>query len=622
MPISGNGTFDQTGGIFAHRLMSLFGRHCLLFDRIIVGLLLFASMSSAKAQVSVGTDPPVAESLDPGSSISDSRLDMPPETLETNNGIALTEAEEKAKNLRTTFSLPKSLLPAALPEASIVLADNVTEAMRREAGSVKETLEQTATHFFTPDPLGFSIETFPELYRDVVQLPLKLPRLVNYIVDQARLLGFIGSMVIILFLSGLTYMLTGQRKVLNYLETIILPMIATVPKAVHPYLKLVLKLAAAAMFPGVFWIIFWFVQSFTRLDQPWFLLIGRLMVVWAAGVAGLVALKELFIARLIPIPESYGRTIYRVTRIFALYIVFTVITFYCAAAFQINPAYLALLKVVLYLTVVIASLGLLAKKQAILSLLPDLPYRGYTVFRNTLTRVYTPAMIGTFLTGVLWSFGYRDLCRYIWTKTWAVAMAVILIMLVYHFASRTIQAQRRRYLRSSESADNYYNSLSTGLVFITALVLFYAVFSLLGMYAPIKRLASFPVFYAGVSPISAWTGIRAFMTIFVFYKVSGILRGYLDMKVFPALGVEEGLAYSINTFIGYILIIVGTLFRNAHDRPGSQNSDGFRRRYRHRCRLGSSGSCCQYYRGIFSDFRSTDQERGLDRNGRNHGVCS
>lgn len=445
-------------------------------------------------------------------------------------------------------------------EPAFVLADNMTVAMAREAQTVRESLQETASQYFVPEPLGFSFETFSELYSDVVNLPMKLPRLIDYIIDQARLLGLIGSLVIILFLSGLIYMLTGQRKVMSYLESIILPLISHLPITIKMYLKLVLKLAAAAMFPGVFWIIYWFVQSFTGLNQPWFLLIGRLMVVWAGGVAGLVALHEFFIGRLIPIPENYGQTIHRITRIIALYIIFTVIIFYCAEAFQIRQEYLALLKVVLYLTVVIASLGLLVKKQAILSLLPDLPYRGYRIFRNTLTRIYTPAMIGTFLTGVLWSFGYRQLCRTIWTRTWAVATVVIAIMLAYHFVSRWIVNRRKKYALDNLSAESYFKALSAGVVFITAVLLLYFVLSLLGIYAPMKRLVSFPIFYIGQTPISFWAGFKVLLTIYIFFQISRILRGYLDFKIFPALGVEEGLAYSINTFIGYMLIIVGILF--------------------------------------------------------------
>lgn len=452
--------------------------------------------------------------------------------------------------------------PAHTPktEPSFTLADNVTEAMYREADTVRESLEKTASRFFTPEPLGFSPQTFVDLYQDVVTLPLKLPRLMNYIVEQARLLGFIGTMIILLFLSALTYMLTGQRNVLKYLENQFLPLIATVPESMHPYLKLILKLSSAVLLPGIFWIVYWIVQSFTGFDQPWFLLIGRLMVVWAGAVAILVVLRELFINRLIRIPETYGKTIYRVTRYISLYIVFTVIIFYGAEAFQINPEYLALLRVVIYLSVVFVSIALLVKRQAIMSLLPDLPYRGYQVFRITLNRVYVPAMIGTFLTGILWSFGYRELCRYIWTKTWAVAMVIIIIMLLYHFSSRWIVKKRHKYRKTDESAEKYYASLSSALIIITAILLFYFVFSLLGIYNPLKRLISFPIFYAGETPVSIWTGLRAILIVLIALEISKILRSYMDFRIFNVLGVEEGLAYSINTFIGYVLIVFSALF--------------------------------------------------------------
>jgi small-conductance mechanosensitive channel len=38
------------------------------------------------------------------------------------------------------------------------------------------------------------------------------------------------------------------------------------------------------------------------------------------------------------------------------------------------------------------------------------------------------------------------------------------------------------------------------------------------------------------------------------------MRSYLDYKVYPAFGIDEGLAYSINTLIGYALLGAGVLF--------------------------------------------------------------
>ncbi len=483
-----------------------------------------------------------------------------------NTTMYTEETHESASDTVYPPSTENEVIPAVSPtptprvDPSFILAENMAEAMRREALTVRESFEETASRYFTPEPLGFSLDTFYDLYQDIILLPTKIPDLMEYIIEQARLLGFIGSMILFLFLAGLTYMIVGQRKVLNYLETLLVPLITNVPKAFHPYLKLLLKLLAAVLFPGIFWLLYWFVQSFTGLDQPWFILIGRLMIVWAGAVAALVLLKALFYEQLINIPDNYGKTIYRVTRFITLYIVLTIVIFYSVEAFQINPENLALLQVVINLSIVLASIALLVKKQAIMSLLPDLPYKGYQAFRKILLRVYTPAMIGTFITGVLWSFGYKDLCRYIWTRTWAVAMIIVLIVLVYHYSNKWIASCRKKYPPSDEAAEKYFTSISTALIFVTGIVLLYSVFSLLGIFEPLQRLISFPIFYIGETAFSLWVGIRAMLVIYVILQTSRILRSYLDLKVFPALGVEEGLAYSINTFIGYVMVITGVLF--------------------------------------------------------------
>ena len=47
--------------------------------------------------------------------------------------------------------------------------------------------------------------------------------------------------------------------------------------------------------------------------------------------------------------------------------------------------------------------------------------------------------------------------------------------------------------------------------------------------------------------------------IVTFLLFSRLLRAWLDYKVYPSLGVDEGLAYAINTFVNYFLLIIGLL---------------------------------------------------------------
>lgn len=458
--------------------------------------------------------------------------------------------------------------PTAVPEISLrsvtspsfEIAENVSEAMRQQADNVRLSIEETASVLFQPEPLGFSPETFIQLYHDLIGLPVKVPHFAATVAEETRFMGIMGTLLMILFLAGLTYTLVGRKKILQYLESKLLPLTSRVTESLQPYLNLVLKLVASLVVPMVFWIFFWIVQAFTGLNKPWFLLIEHLILVWIVGAGTLLLIGHLFKFRLIPIPEQHAITIYKVLRLIALYTVFVTILFYCAEAFQIRTEYLAMLKVTLSLTVVMATLSLVTRKREVLSLLPELPYTVYRHFRGMLARFYTPAMLGTFLTGVLWSFGYRQLCWFLWIKTWAVAAVIITIGVGYHYLALLIEKLRGRSKGPDDKVEYFYSGLMLSLKFLLIVTLFHTVMSLLGLYDPMIRLISFPIFVVGSTPISIWSFIRALLIIWVFHLLSRVVRGYLDYKVLPVLGIEEGLAYSINTFTGYLLLATGGLF--------------------------------------------------------------
>jgi len=436
----------------------------------------------------------------------------------------------------------------------------VTEAMKKQADNVRESLGKTVDRLFLPIPLGFTPETFINLYHDILGLPVRIPEFISHIAEETRLLGLLGSLLILLFVAGLIYTLVVRKKIFNALESFLLPFTSRTTKNIQPVVEMVLRLVANLIVPLIFWFMYWLIQAFTGLQKPWFQLIGHLIVIWAAGVGFLLINTELFKKQLIPIPAQYSTSIYRFLRIITLYTVFTMLLFYIAEAFQLNPEYLALLKVILSLTVVLATLTLVARKKEILSLLPDLPYNIYRFFREILTKLYTPAMLGTFLTGVLWCFGYRDLCWFIWIKTWAVAAVIVSIGVCYHYLTLLLERLRSNSKEPKEIVAFFYNGLSMGLKFMVILTLIHSLLSLFGIYEPMKRLISFPIFVIGDTPISLWSFVRAFLIIWIFHLASRILRGYFDFKVFPVLKIEQGLAYSINTFIGYLLIITGALF--------------------------------------------------------------
>jgi small-conductance mechanosensitive channel len=71
---------------------------------------------------------------------------------------------------------------------------------------------------------------------------------------------------------------------------------------------------------------------------------------------------------------------------------------------------------------------------------------------------------------------------------------------------------------------------------------------------------SFPLFHLGENVVTLWIIVNAVLILLVFIFGTRLVQSYLDYKVYPSLGIDEGLGYALNTFLKYFLIVVGFLF--------------------------------------------------------------
>ena len=140
--------------------------------------------------------------------------------------------------MKNTLSLPMLLavvvvlvvMPAALAadktsasdqkaSPTISISEEMGDAMVQKAESVKEQLEQRTKSLFQRSPLGWNWETIDYLYQWLLKLPLRVPDLLRHVVEQSRLLGVVGSFIILLFLAAIIYSLIGQKRVLRLVES-------------------------------------------------------------------------------------------------------------------------------------------------------------------------------------------------------------------------------------------------------------------------------------------------------------------------------------------------------------------------------------------------------------------
>ena len=320
-----------------------------------------------------------------------------------------------------------------------------------------------------------------------------------------------------------------------------------------------MRIVVGSLMPLVLFGVYSLIRAFISYNAPWFQITGTLFMLWAVGALLINLLREALTRGLFPISSSHGRTTFRVARIVLLYILASFAVFLGAEAFRIPDEFPALLRFVLSLSIVLASLLLLLKKKAILGVLPDLPYKGYQVFVRGLTRYYFPAIFLTFLTGILWCIGYHDLCLAIWRMTWAVVGAFISIMVAYYLLDGWLRQWAVKRHMTDEAVQAMYRALRSLLLYATIITLLIVTLKLLGLTGPVQRILSFPVLKIGGSPLSLWTLMKATLILLAFIYFSRLLRAWLDYRVHPSVGVEEGLAYAINTFLHYTLLTIGFL---------------------------------------------------------------
>ena len=444
-------------------------------------------------------------------------------------------------------------------QPTISLSEDMGDAMVREATQVKEEFEKQARFLFERTPMGWNWETIEYLYNWVFTLPLKIPEFLKHVMKQSRLLGAAGSLIMLTFIIAVLYSLFGQNRLLVRIETKVQSLRERIPEALYPFSLSVLKVVVAALIPLLLLGVFALINAMINYKAPWFQLTGRLLGLWAIGALIIGLLRESLTRDYFPATALYGKTIFRLARLVLLYVLVGIVVFWAAEAFRVRDDILHLLKFAISISVIFVLLLLLLKKKALLSLLPDFPYRSYQRFIKMLNRYYFPLIFFSFLTALLWCIGYMQLGRVVLIRTWYTVAAYIFIMFSYNIFQRWLRKWSERIDDSNETAQFLFRSIKTLLLYVTVMATVFIVLNLLGLLHPLQRIMSFPIFELGDTQVTLWIIVKAALILLSFVYASRLLQAYLDYKVYPSLGIDPGLGYALNTFFKYFSFAIGFL---------------------------------------------------------------
>jgi len=460
--------------------------------------------------------------------------------------------------------VPSGLAQLPLPEnkeakPEISISSDMGGAMIREASRVKEELQKQAESLFERDPLGWNWDTIEYLYESILTLPLKIPAITRHVMEQGRLLGVAGSLIMLIFMLAIFYSIMGHKRVMKRVAIQVKPFAEKLPERVYPYILSLIKIVVESLIPLILLGFFSLINALIAYDAAWFQLLGRVIILWTIGRVVNGLLRELLTQDLFPAASEYGDTIYRSTRLILLYALIGMAGFASIEAFNIRQDALALLRFAVSISIVIVLFLLFLKKKALLSLLPQLPYKSYQWFLHIIDKYYIPLILFSFIASLLWCLGYHRLGQVVLTKIWASVGAFVVIMLIYHSLQAAVQRWSEKVDPSDEAAKLLVRSSRSGLLYATAIATVIIVLNLLGLLGPLQQLMSFGVFRLGATQVTLWILIRAAFIIFAFFYISRLLQAYLDYKIYPSLGIDEGLGYALNTFLKYATLILGFL---------------------------------------------------------------
>ncbi len=445
------------------------------------------------------------------------------------------------------------------PQPSIVVTENMGEAIIKEAEQVKEDIQKQVVILMRWTPLGWNFDTIDYLYTWTLTLPLRIPDFMRQVAAQGRILGIAGSVVILIFLAAVFYSLFVRKRVMQRIESAVEPVRRRIPEPLYPFFMAAARVVVAAAIPLLLLAAYSALNTMITYQATWFTLPGDFLLLWSLAAVTIGLLRELLTGGLFKVTAAYGAKVFQIARLVLLYTLACILLYRAAVAFRFPRDVLAFLQFAGSVSVVCVFLLLMLNKQALLSFLPPLPYPSYQNYVQVLKRYYYPLIGVSFLLALLWCFGFREIGRLLLVKIWFTVGALILLSILYHALRIWLERWADQVPTQEESARYLISSVRSFLMYAAAAAAGALLLNMIGLLEPIERVLSFPVVNVGKTGISIWVVIHALLILFFFIYASRLLQAYLDYRVFTAFGIEPGTGYAINTIIRLVFFGVGLL---------------------------------------------------------------
>ena len=424
-----------------------------------------------------------------------------------------------------------------------------------EAGQL---LEENFSHFLDRQPLGFGTELLDQIADDIEGVYQTARQFAEAptTVEPAPLLS--ATIILIILASFLVLFLLIDR----YATGLAHQIQAGTHFDISPWMTAALRKLVLVIGRSVAWIVLIGLSYFPiravfgasgwpllLTDALFFLLIYRVIKTLLLAVLRLNPRSPEAAAHFARL-ERFGVFLLRATLIFFL-ILATV------ERLEYHAQLAAFLSFGFRVTLVFIPLYLVLRRDTVLSLFPPEPQsRLHRSFQSALSRNYYALSTLTFILLVFNAAGYINAATYLLTRGYALIIIGAVWFAVLERLHHHVVERARKAEESNEAPSPLLEALEHWIVAIGSLVIIIVTLQLLGLFGPLIALLEAPLVSIGHLQVSLLNLLNVALIIGGAYLTVRLFKAVLNAKIYPAMGIDIGVAYAINTLINYALVVV------------------------------------------------------------------
>ena len=173
-----------------------------------------------------------------------------------------------------------------------------------------------------------------------------------------------------------------------------------------------------------------------------------------------------------------------------------------------------------------------------------------------LMKHYRSLLIITCLLLAMRAFGYVNASTTLLTRSYGL-IGLLLAGTIVLRSTRRFFDQRLQSLQPQDPQRELLFSIKRLLTMALAIIIVMSAAKVLAIYTPLLIILKTPLLTLQSVNFSLFNLLSAFLIVGAAVLSSKIVRAILNAKVYPSLNVDIGVAYAINTIVGYAVIVVG-----------------------------------------------------------------